>query len=254
MCITLMQGCETEIYCWVTPSCCLLQWVFPCTEMNKRFTLTIRPNECQFLFLFPSSSGLLVKTYLSSIKLIFWNNAWHWGICLPSRKCEFENRGWFPIEYFFSKNCNGVRNNNYCWVPVKSLPFSIFDQFSAKYNPVNCCWPSPAQSFMVSSSVGTHWSIFVLSRVLCGGVWLLLVTLLPHYRGVIPLDLSQSTNSQLTQICNSSSQVNFSWPSSAQLFFVPNPKGLTSIFYYLTTLVTFYIKRMHCLSRCASLY
>jgi hypothetical protein len=33
-------------------------------------------------------------------------------------------------------------------------------------SPVNCCWPSPAQSFLVSGPVGTHDHIFVLSRLL----------------------------------------------------------------------------------------
>jgi hypothetical protein len=75
-----------------------------------------------------------------------------------------------PLNIQLSKNYNGVPNNNYYGFPVKSLPFSIFDQFSTKSNPVNCCWPSPAQSFMVLSSVGTHWRMFFPEFcVLCNG-------------------------------------------------------------------------------------
>jgi hypothetical protein len=32
---------------------------------------------------------------------------------------------------------------------------------------VICCWPSPAQSFLVSGPYGTHYHIFVLSKFIC---------------------------------------------------------------------------------------
>lgn len=35
--------------------------------------------------------------------------------------------------------------------------------------PVNCCWLSPAESFLVSGPVGTHDQIFISSKTVC--VW-----------------------------------------------------------------------------------
>jgi hypothetical protein len=55
-------------------------------------------------------------------------------------------------------------------------------------SPVNCCWPSPVELFLVLGPVGTyyHTRVFILSRLLRvlkwglsltrGGVWLLLIT------------------------------------------------------------------------------
>jgi hypothetical protein len=39
------------------------------------------------------------------------------------------------------------------------------------FNPVNCCWPSPAQSFLLSGLVGTYDHIFVLCIPLRVSKW-----------------------------------------------------------------------------------
>jgi hypothetical protein len=47
---------------------------------------------------------------------------------------------------------------------------SLFEKLTVGHgtqsSPVNCCWPSPAQSFLVSSPIGTHDLIYVRSKTL----------------------------------------------------------------------------------------
>jgi hypothetical protein len=67
-----------------------------------------------------------------------------------------------------------------------------FESATFQSKSVNCCWSSPAQSFLVSGPVGIHCHILLLSRLsrVCNGAssstwgvfWLLLVT--PLYWGV----------------------------------------------------------------------
>jgi hypothetical protein len=51
------------------------------------------------------------------------------------------------------------------WFPAANLQIQLSILDWLKSSPVNCCWPSPAQSFLVSGPIGTHDRIFVLSRL-----------------------------------------------------------------------------------------
>jgi hypothetical protein len=45
-----------------------------------------------------------------------------------------------------------------------SLNHMVVYTSTKQSSPVNCCWPSPAQSFLLSSSFGTHDLIYVRSE------------------------------------------------------------------------------------------
>jgi hypothetical protein len=85
---------------------------------------------------------------------------------------------------------------HYCW----SLPLYWGWRdctHTNTHSPANCCWPSPAQSILVSGPIGTRDHIFVLSRLLCVLKWGLLFA---ERRGLTTTVHSPSTGEWLLDL------------------------------------------------------
>jgi hypothetical protein len=96
---------------------------------------------------------------------------------------------------------------------------------------LNCCWPSPAQSSLVSCPFGTHGHIIVLSRLLRVLKW-------GHYleerRGLTTTGYSPSTGEWLLALTHSLAPALSAFPGMSKLNFYVLFR-LTSAFGRLTT-------------------
>jgi hypothetical protein len=94
---------------------------------------------------------------------------------MPTPVFFFENVG-LPfsgldcVEYWeFSKISTSLAVSNFvrgCYNISANLEVFIFWTYDFGNRAVNCCWPSPAQLFLVSGPVGTHGQTFVRSKPL----------------------------------------------------------------------------------------